>query len=132
VKLTTHLLPMPRSRRRGAIPPPQYVFMVWCLVKHRENLLIFSFILVKSADKTKFQCQQRSTYDKLQLSVKVSRSFHLRSIKIIGLKLVESTFKMLLIVIFINIIIVYVYRWLRYFWCFAFINLKFQTTNAVS
>jgi hypothetical protein len=23
---------------RGAIPPlPQYVFMVWCLVKHRDN-----------------------------------------------------------------------------------------------
>jgi hypothetical protein len=22
---------------RGAIPLPQYVFMAWCLVKHREN-----------------------------------------------------------------------------------------------
>jgi len=23
---------------RGSIPPfPQYVFMVWCLVKHRDN-----------------------------------------------------------------------------------------------
>jgi len=29
---------------RGAIPPlPQYVFMVWCLVKHRRWLL-FSVI----------------------------------------------------------------------------------------
>jgi hypothetical protein len=27
---------------RGAIPPlPQYVFMAWCLVKHRDN---FTFI----------------------------------------------------------------------------------------
>jgi hypothetical protein len=27
---------------RGAIPPlPQYVFMVWCLVKHRDN---FTFL----------------------------------------------------------------------------------------
>jgi hypothetical protein len=22
---------------RGAIPPPQYVFMTWCLVKYRDN-----------------------------------------------------------------------------------------------
>jgi len=28
---------------RGTIPPlPQYVFMVWCLVKHRDN---FTFTL---------------------------------------------------------------------------------------
>jgi len=33
VKLTTHLLIVPRLRMRGAIPPlPQYVFMAWCLV----------------------------------------------------------------------------------------------------
>jgi hypothetical protein len=36
-----HLLP--KSRMRGAIPPPpQYVFMAWCLVKHRDN---FTFTL---------------------------------------------------------------------------------------
>jgi hypothetical protein len=30
---------------RGAIPPlPQYVFMAWCLVKHRDN---FTFIFIK-------------------------------------------------------------------------------------
>jgi hypothetical protein len=28
-----------------AIPPPQYVFMVWCLVKHSDNL-IFSNNLI--------------------------------------------------------------------------------------
>jgi hypothetical protein len=30
---------------RGAIPPlPQYVFMAWCLVKHRDNFtLTFSY-----------------------------------------------------------------------------------------
>jgi hypothetical protein len=30
---------------RGAIPPlPQYVFMAWCLVKHRDNFT-FTFTL---------------------------------------------------------------------------------------
>jgi hypothetical protein len=34
---------MPRSRMLGAIPLlPQYVFMAWCLVKHRDN---FTFTL---------------------------------------------------------------------------------------
>jgi hypothetical protein len=38
MKLTTHLHLVPRSRMRGAISPlPQYVFMAWCLVKHRER-----------------------------------------------------------------------------------------------
>jgi hypothetical protein len=32
---------VPRSRMRGAIPPlPQYVFMAWCLVKHRDNFTL--------------------------------------------------------------------------------------------
>jgi hypothetical protein len=36
---------VPRSRMRGAIPPlPQYVFMAWCLVKHRDNFT-FTFTL---------------------------------------------------------------------------------------
>jgi hypothetical protein len=26
---------------RGAIPPPQYVFMGWCLVKHRDSFTLF-------------------------------------------------------------------------------------------
>jgi hypothetical protein len=35
---------VPRSRMRGAIPPlPQYIFMAWCLVKHRDN---FTFTLL--------------------------------------------------------------------------------------
>jgi hypothetical protein len=34
--------PPSSTRMRGAIPPlPQYVFMVWCLVKHRDN---FTFL----------------------------------------------------------------------------------------
>jgi hypothetical protein len=29
---------------RGAIPPlPQYVFMAWCLVKHRDNFTFLPF-----------------------------------------------------------------------------------------
>jgi hypothetical protein len=30
---------------RGAIPPLQFVFMVWCLVKHGDNFT-FTFIFV--------------------------------------------------------------------------------------
>jgi hypothetical protein len=42
-KLTTHLHLVPRSRMRGATPPlPQYVFMAWCLVKHRDNFTFTS------------------------------------------------------------------------------------------
>jgi hypothetical protein len=38
VKLTTHLHIVPRSRTRGAIPSlPQYVFLAWFIVKHRDN-----------------------------------------------------------------------------------------------
>jgi hypothetical protein len=44
VKLTTHLHLVPRSRMRGVIPPlPQYVFMAWCLVKHKNK---FTFCLL--------------------------------------------------------------------------------------
>jgi hypothetical protein len=43
VKLTIHLHLAPRSRMRGDILLlPQHVFMVWCLVKHRDN---FTFTL---------------------------------------------------------------------------------------
>jgi hypothetical protein len=31
-----------RLEMRGAIPPPQYIFMAWCLVKHR-NYFTFAF-----------------------------------------------------------------------------------------
>jgi len=42
MKLTIHLL-VPRLRVHGTIPPlPWYVFMVWYLVKHRDN---FTFTL---------------------------------------------------------------------------------------
>jgi hypothetical protein len=30
---------------RGAIPPfPQYVFMAWCLLKHRDNFIFYSLL----------------------------------------------------------------------------------------
>jgi len=39
----THLHLVPRSRMCGAIPPlSQYVFMEWCLVKHRNNFAFSS------------------------------------------------------------------------------------------
>jgi hypothetical protein len=38
VKLTTYLHLVPRSRICGAIPPlPQYAFIAWYLVKHKDN-----------------------------------------------------------------------------------------------
>jgi hypothetical protein len=49
VKLTTHVHPAPRLRKRGArLPLPQYVCVVWYIVKHRDNLpFIFAFYVVK-------------------------------------------------------------------------------------
>jgi hypothetical protein len=48
VKLTTHLHLVPRLRKREAIPPlPQYVFMAWCLVKHRGNFIFPRLIFLK-------------------------------------------------------------------------------------
>jgi hypothetical protein len=28
---------MPRLRMSGALHPPPYVFIAWCLIKHRDN-----------------------------------------------------------------------------------------------
>jgi hypothetical protein len=43
MKVTTHLHLVLRLRICGVIIPlPQYVFMAWCLVKHRDNF-IFTF-----------------------------------------------------------------------------------------
>jgi hypothetical protein len=43
VKLTTRPCPVPRIRMRGAIDPlPQYAFMAWYLVNHRDK---FTFTL---------------------------------------------------------------------------------------
>jgi hypothetical protein len=46
--MTAHLHQVPRLRMRGAIPPlSQYVFMAWCLVKHRDNFTFpLTFTLV--------------------------------------------------------------------------------------
>jgi hypothetical protein len=43
VKLTTHLHPVPRSKNAWRYTStPQYAFMAWCLVKHR-NYCTFTF-----------------------------------------------------------------------------------------
>jgi hypothetical protein len=45
VILTTHLHIVPKSRMRGAIPPlSQYVFMLWCLAKHRDNFTFYLYL----------------------------------------------------------------------------------------
>jgi hypothetical protein len=44
VKTCLHL--EPRSSMRGDILPlPQYVFIAWCLVKHRDNLDIIKNVV---------------------------------------------------------------------------------------
>jgi len=46
MKLTTHLLLVPKSRVCGAIPPsPQYILLAWCIVKHRDNFTFTLFVL---------------------------------------------------------------------------------------
>jgi hypothetical protein len=55
------------SRMHGAIPPlPQYVFMAWCLVEHRDNFRIFSIINNNYNDyteiKNKCSCNENATY----------------------------------------------------------------------
>jgi hypothetical protein len=36
------------SRMRGAIPPlPQYLFMMWCVVKHRNNFAFYFTLALK-------------------------------------------------------------------------------------
>jgi hypothetical protein len=46
VKLTTHLHLVPRSKNEWSYTStPQYVFMEWCLVKHRDN---FTFTFISS------------------------------------------------------------------------------------
>jgi len=43
-KLTAHLHPVPRLRLHGAVHPLlRYIFVVWCLVKHRDN---FTFMII--------------------------------------------------------------------------------------
>jgi hypothetical protein len=37
-----HFYLVPNSRIHGAIPPPQYVFMAWCLIHQSDN---FTFII---------------------------------------------------------------------------------------
>jgi hypothetical protein len=40
----------------GAIPPlPQYVFMAWCLVKHRDN---FTFYLTYFGGRVEVECSR--------------------------------------------------------------------------
>jgi hypothetical protein len=52
VKLTTHLHLVPRSRMSGAIPPfPLYIFMAWCLVKHRDNFTLLYLVAVVACRK---------------------------------------------------------------------------------
>jgi len=63
VKLTTHLHVVMRLRMCGAISPlPQYVFMVWCLIKQ-----MMAWYLVKYRDKFTF------TIFRLFLNFSISR-----------------------------------------------------------
>jgi hypothetical protein len=52
LKLTTHLHLEARWRICGAIPPPQYVFMVWCLVKQAQG----QFYITSTLKDTLLRC----------------------------------------------------------------------------
>jgi hypothetical protein len=48
---------MPRLRLHGGIPPPQYIFMAWCLVKHRDSLpyptlILYCYFITKISSST--------------------------------------------------------------------------------
>jgi hypothetical protein len=66
--LTTHLYLVPMLKIRGAIPPPQYAFIVWYMVKHREN---FTFTLMDSeGEKTKHVKKDRPCTSAISLMFK--------------------------------------------------------------
>jgi hypothetical protein len=47
VKLTIHLHIVPRLKNAWSYTStPQYVFMVWCLVKHRDNFTFTIIIII--------------------------------------------------------------------------------------
>jgi hypothetical protein len=53
---------VPRSRKRGTIPPlPQYAFMVWCLVKHRDNFTFYLYTYMFSCSLYLFTLPQHFT-----------------------------------------------------------------------
>jgi hypothetical protein len=56
--VAAHIFPMGRAdhslpcgaevKMRGAIHPPQYMFMAWCIVKHRDFTFTFTYLLTSS------------------------------------------------------------------------------------
>jgi hypothetical protein len=50
-KLTTHLHLVPKLMRGAISPLPQYVFMAWCFVKHRDNFT-FTFCVFNSMEQS--------------------------------------------------------------------------------
>jgi hypothetical protein len=61
--------PPPKSRIREAIPPlPQYVFMAWCLVKHRDN---FTFTL-RGQQQHKLNLKQLASTEIKEGSINIS------------------------------------------------------------
>jgi hypothetical protein len=47
---------------RGAIPPPQYVFMAWCLVKHTDNFTFIIIIMLTVNVKRSLYCEVLPSY----------------------------------------------------------------------
>jgi len=63
MKLTTHLHLVPSSRMHRAIPPfPQYVFMTWCLAKHRDNFTVYLYIYIHKYKHTKLYMTLESEF----------------------------------------------------------------------
>jgi len=63
VKLTTHFDLVPRSKNVwNNASTPQYVFMAWCLVKHRDNFT-FTFLGPKTVNGFDALCVTKSLRD---------------------------------------------------------------------
>jgi len=87
--LTTHLHIVPRLRICGAVPqlpPPPYVFMVWCLVKHTAQtpslylyLYLTTFIgkteadVIKTLSGTSFASWQKLSYCACQVKDRIKQ-----------------------------------------------------------
>jgi hypothetical protein len=64
VKLTTHLHLVPRLRKRGVTPPNPCVFMVCCLIKHRDKTIYNLYYVDRILAYHKASTCTRKTIDK--------------------------------------------------------------------
>jgi hypothetical protein len=72
MKLTTHVRLMPRLRTCGAVLLHTYMFMAWCLFKHRKNFTVL--LLLLSYCKEIMKCFNKYMHIPSQLAPSLSRT----------------------------------------------------------